>query len=234
MARKHVVIDIETENTGADIMKDNKRIISVQLGNDSDQELYYADSKDSHFAFDRARMRIVSLTAQGYSFAGYNINAFDIPLLKRFLNIEIPDANILELSLVDHVINLKRRLCRKSLSLEEVCEKFGIKTKHKENLAKKSEEYMRRPYILEQAGKEGARLAREENWSMDFSVNLALKRIARGHAILDAYNEFVERDGEKNTLFYGYAIADVICEFKLLKALGQDQWRSRPCQSKSV
>lgn len=38
------VIDIETENTGTDIMTDNKRIISVQIGDDVNQDLYWADS----------------------------------------------------------------------------------------------------------------------------------------------------------------------------------------------
>ena len=35
-------------------------------------------------------------------------------------------------------------------------------------------------------------------------------------AIYEAYNEFVIKNGSKDTLFYEYAIGDVICEFQLL------------------
>jgi len=40
------------------------------------------------------------------------------------------------------------------------------------------------------------------------------------HYIYDAYLEFVKSGGQKNTLFYEYAIGDVISEYQLLKALG--------------
>jgi hypothetical protein len=50
----YFVIDIETENTGSDIMKDNKRILSIQIGDDTKQELYYADSTDSQWTLKRA------------------------------------------------------------------------------------------------------------------------------------------------------------------------------------
>jgi hypothetical protein len=52
---------------------------------------------------------------------------------------------------------------------------------------------------------------------LDFSYNYVLDKIAGGNAIYDAYLEFVECGGQKDTLFYEYAIGDAISEYQLLK-----------------
>lgn len=218
-----IVLDIETENTGADIMKDNKQIISVQIGNDTHQELYYADSKEAQYALDRVKPRIASLISQGYTFAGYNIENFDIPLLKQFLGIEISESNMLELSRTDGVVRLKNKLGRRSLRVEEVFREFGINADHKRRMNEKAEQYKKRPDIKEQAQIAAAHLVESKRWSRDFSFKHALDKIAGGHAIFNAYNEFVQKGGSKDTLFYEYAIGDVICEFQLLKILNRNE-----------
>ena len=70
------VIDIETENTGTDIMEDNKRLLSVQIGDDTIQNLYWADSKYPQWTLESAKKEIASLLAQGVIFSGYNIKGF--------------------------------------------------------------------------------------------------------------------------------------------------------------
>jgi hypothetical protein len=63
-------------------------------------------------------------------------------------------------------------------------------------------------------------LEKTKGWSLNWAYEHVLDKIAVGNAIYEAYLEFVECGGEKNTIFYEYAIGDVISEYQLLKALG--------------
>jgi len=128
----HLIIDIETENTGADIMEDNKRIISVQIGNATEQDLYWADSTNLQLALASVKKEIASLLSEDCIFAGYNIKGFDLPLLKRFLKVEIPESNILELSQTPKITQLAKSRNRRNLRLEEVCMEYGIEVTHKQ------------------------------------------------------------------------------------------------------
>ena len=98
LAENVVAIDIETENTGADIDLDNKRIISVQIGNAMNVELYYADSKHPAYGLPRARDRIAEMLSNGYVFTGYYIEHFDMRNIAKFLGISIPPSNFIDLS----------------------------------------------------------------------------------------------------------------------------------------
>ena len=62
-------------------------------------------------------------------------------------------------------------------------------------------------------------IVRSKRWSWDFTFNRVLEKIAGGHAIYDSYQEFVQSGEQKDTLFYEYAIGDVICEYRLLRVL---------------
>lgn len=214
-----IAIDIETENTGADIMEDNRRIISVQIGDATKQELYYCDSEDSRYTLTSVDARIRALISQGYTFVGYNVKDFDIPLLRKFLGVEIPVSNVLELSNMGKVIELKNSFRRKKINLETVCEYFKISVDHKHRMNKKSEEYKVKPDIQAHADNGAILLVDKRGWSIDFSRNYALNKIAIGHAIYDSYKEFVAKGGRKDTLFYEYAIGDIVCEFQLLEVL---------------
>ncbi len=198
-------------------MKDNKRIISVQIGDDTKQELYYADSEDPRFTLAMAKERIESLLSQGVVFAGYNIKGFDVPLLKEFLGVEIPESNLLELSQTSLVANLCRQKGRNRLRFEEICCSLGIDCSHKEEMNRKAETYKTRPEIIAQAREAARDIASRKGWSLDFSYRYALGKIAGGNAIFDSYKNFVASKGSVNTLFYRYAVGDVISEFKLLK-----------------
>lgn len=211
------IIDIETENIGSDIMKENKRIISVQIGDATKQELYYDDSKDPQCTLARSKEQIASLLSQGYIFAGYYIKNFDIPILKKFLGVEIPESNIFDLSQTPRVTELRNN--KKLYKLEDVCMECGIEVNHKQKMNENAEKLKGRQDIKDQAFAKAKNLVKSKGWSFDFSYDYVLNKIAGGHAILDAYKEFVKSGGQKNTLFYEYAIGDVICEHRLLKVL---------------
>jgi hypothetical protein len=211
------IIDIETENTGTDIMEDNKRILSVQIGDDTIQNLYWADSKDPQWTLESAKKEIASLLSQGVIFSGYNIKGFDVRFLKQFLGVEIPEASILDLCQSPKITQFTGK---NKARLEEACAACGVKVTHKQRMNEKAKKYKSMEAHKSKALAKAKELVENRGWSHDFSYNYALDKVAGGNAIYDAYLEFVKNGGAKNTLFYEYAIGDVISEYQLLKALG--------------
>ena len=212
----YVAIDVETENTGCDVMKDNKRIISIQIGDDTKQELYYADSQKRQYTLSEAKSRIAFLLSQGCTFVGYNIKGFDIPILKQFLDIKIPESNIFDLFQTPKVVELKSK---KKFKLEDICMACGIEANHKRKMNEKADKYKDRQDIKDQACAKAKDIAKRKGGTLDFAYHEALDKIARGTAIIDAYVEFVESGGQKTTLFYEYAVGDIISEYKLFEKL---------------
>lgn len=215
----YLIIDIETENTGTDVMKDNKRIISVQIGDEKKQDLYWADSKDSQWNLENAKKKIDSLLSQGVIFAGHNIRGFDVRFLKEFLGVEIPESNIHDPCECQSQ-KMTRLTGKNHPRLEEACAVFGIKVTHKQRMNEKALKYKSIEAFKKQALAKANELVKNKGWGLEFSYNLVLDKIAVGNAIYEAYLEFVECGGQKNTIFYEYAIGDVISEYQLLKALG--------------
>jgi hypothetical protein len=211
------IIDIETENTGTDIMEDNKRILSVQIGDDTIQNLYWADSKDPQWTLESAKKEIASLLSQGVIFSGYNIKGFDVRFLKQFLGVEIPEASILDLCQSPKITQFTGK---NKARLEEACAACGVKVTHKQRMNEKAKKYKSMEAHKDKALAKANELVENRGWSQDFSYNYALDKVAGGNAIYDAYLEFVKSGGQKDTLFYEYAIGDVISEYQLLKALG--------------
>jgi hypothetical protein len=217
-----LVIDIETENTGADIMADNTRIISVQMGDSEEQKLYYADAHDPSLSTSQVPQRVETLIAEGKVFAGYNLKGFDLPLLKQFLGVEIPEANVLEIAEMDGVKKLQQRSGRRSYRVEDVCKEYGISVDHKRLMDEKAETFKKRPEVLALADTSARQLVEEKGWSYAFSLNYKLNKIAVGRAIYDSYLEFVRAGGARETLFHRYAVGDVICEYQLMRRLLRD------------
>lgn len=213
----YIMLDVETKNLGSRIMEDNELLLSLQLGDAAKQELYYADSKDPQLALEIGKKRIASLLSQGVIFAGYNLNGFDTVMLRKFLGIEIPESRVLDLL---QSPRLKRLTSGKKTRLEEVCRLCGIEAGHKPKMDKRAEKYKAQPHIMERARAEAEDIIKNKGWSSDFAFSYTLDKIAGGHAIWDAYLEFVESGGRKNTLFYEYAIGDIISEYQLLSKLG--------------
>jgi len=164
-----------------------------------------------------AKERIASLLAQGVIFTGYNIKGFDVPILKKFLGVEIPESSLLELSQTTIVTSLCQQKGRNRLRLEEVCIFLGIDSSHKEEMNQKAETYKTRPEIIAQAQEAAKYIVSRKGRSLDFSYKDAINKIAGGNAIFDSYKDFVASKGSVNTLFYRYAVGDVISEFELLK-----------------
>jgi hypothetical protein len=215
----YLIIDIETENTGTDVMEDNKRIISVQIGDDTKQTLYWADSKDPQWNLESAKKEIESLLSQGVIFAGHNIRGFDVRFLKQFLGVEIPESNILDPCQCQSQ-KLTQLTGKNKPRLEEACAACGVKVTHKQRMNEKANKYKSIEAFKKQALTKAKELVRNKGWSLNFSYDLVLDKIAVGNAIYDAYLEFVKSGGQENTLFYEYAIGDIISEYQLLKALG--------------
>ena len=215
----YLIIDIETENTGTDVMEDNKRIISVQIGDDTKQTLYWADSKDPQWNLESAKKEIESLLSQGVIFAGHNIRGFDVRFLKQFLGVEIPESNILDPCQCQSQ-KLTQLTGKNKPRLEEACAAFGVKVTHKQRMNEEANKYKSIEVLKKQALTKAKELVKNKGWSLNFSYDLILDKIAVGNAIYDAYLEFVKSGGQKNTLFYEYAIGDIISEYQLFKALG--------------
>jgi hypothetical protein len=210
-------LDIETENTGSDIMADNKRILSVQIGDDTKQDLWWADSKDPKWNLESAKKQIESLLAQGVVFVGYNLKGFDVSILKRFLGVEIPESNILDLCECPKIPELTGK---NRSRLEEACLACGIEVAHKQRMNERAKKFKAMDVHKKHAKAKAIELVEKKGWGYDFSYNYVLDKIAGGNAIYEAYQEFVENDGQKNSLFYEYAMGDIITEYRLFKKLG--------------
>ena len=214
---KTLILDVETENTGYDIMEHNKRIISVQIGDSTLQELYYADSPIHETSLSRARERINDLLGKDTIFSGYNLTGFDTPMLEKFLDIKIPTKNLLDLSKTQLVTNICQQRNRNTLRLEELCSHLGINSSHKDEMNQKAETYKIKPEIVAQAQAGARDLVSRRGWSFNFSLGYSIDKIAGGHAIYDSYKDFVASRGSENTLFYRYAVGDIVSEYELLR-----------------
>jgi len=213
----HVVLDVETKNLGCDVIKDNEQLLSFQLGDATEQELYYYDSKDKQSNLEIGKKRIMSLLSQGVTFAGFNIKNFDISILKQFLGVEIPDSNIFDLYQTPRVCELRNM---KIFGLERVCGEYGIGVVHKRKMNERAEKCQAKEVIQIEAKAKALEVMKKKGGTFNYAFNEVLHKIAYGHAVWGSYLEFVESGGQKNTLFYEYAIGDVICEHQLLKKLG--------------
>ena len=215
MTEKIVSLDIETENTGTDIKDGNKRIISIQIYNDKIEEIYYDDSNDKNI--QKGKERIKSLLDDGYIFVGYNLINFDVPLIKKFLDIEIPFSSIIEIIEMNKIVELRKNL--KKYKLEDVCNELGVECSHKKLLIPLTEQHKKDRDVIEGAKIEGAKTASIKGWSLEFCRKRALDLISGGLAILDAYNQFVRSDGNPDSIFYKYAIGDVRTEYNMYHKL---------------
>jgi hypothetical protein len=214
---KLTVLDIETENTGYDIMKHNKRIISVQMFDGSTGRLFYDGSESSPIG--DAKEAILSQMDDGYGFVGFNVRNFDVPLIKEFMGVEIPSGQVMEIGEMPPMDSIRQRLGKQRPRLFDVCDHLGIECSHKGIMDELSMRFRSRPDVVALA-KEGAdNLVKEKGWSLGFSQDYALGKVAGGMAILESFNEFVNSGGSMDSLFYKYAMGDVFSEHRFFEAL---------------
>lgn len=209
-----IILDIETENTGYDIMADNKRILSVQTYDGNDSMIYYDGSSTNNLS--DAKKSLEKHIGYDTKFVGFNIRNFDVRFIKEFLEIEIPDSQIVDIGEMQKMRDVKQKMGKNWPRLVEICDFLGIECSHKNLMDSQSLKFRDLPHVIELA-KEGAEKWRKEKtwWSYDYAYNRALNNISGGMSILKSFKDFVESGGNSDSLFYKYAIGDVISEYLL-------------------
>ena len=210
MTNEIVTLDIETENTGYDIMEDNKRIISIQLMEGTKTKIFYDGSKTD--SIEAGENKLHSLIESGKNFVGFNIRNFDVRLIKKFLGIEIPASQIIEISEMPKMNNIRKHLRNDWPRLVDCCEFMDVECSHKGLMDEQSNILKKRPDVIKKAKEGAAALQESRGWSFNYAYNRALDKISGGTAILEAFNEFVGSKGDPNTIFYRYAMGDVFSE----------------------
>ena len=209
----NVVIDVETRNEGFDVKKDNKELLSCQIGNVQKQELFYKSSGSNNF--DKLKESIEKMLENNVIFIGYYIE-FDLENLRKFLDITIPENNVIDIMNMEEFQFLKRLRNTNYIKLEDACKHLGIDICHKEHMNKLAENLkLRNPNWVEDAKnyiKSNGFLATEDE------IARKVNKKAFGTAISKSFDEFSRFD-DKNSLFYKYAVGDVVCEFKLFEKL---------------
>lgn len=219
-SNKYVVLDTETKNLGSDIMRDNEQLLTIQLGNSTKQELYYYDSRNPNLTLEMGKKRIDSLLSQDITFVGYYFKGFDILMLKNFMEIEIPLSRVLELTETTRIKELHKR--DKNWKMEHACRECGIEVSHKNKMDELAKKYRTKPEIMKRAFADAEENMKKKGGTFRWWYDKMLDKLAGGRAIWEAYSEFAESGGRKDTLFYEYAIGDVIATHKLFKKIGLD------------
>jgi len=213
-----ITLDIETENTGYDIMNHNKRILSVQL-KDTDERIFYDGSKENDIS--SAKDAIRSHIKNGNKFVGFNIRNFDVPLIQKFMDVQIPSENIIEIGELDFVVQLKKRMGRNP-RLVNVCEEIGIDAGHKNEMNDFAKKFIDSPEVQKSAEEGATFLHENRGWGYDFALKYSREKIAGGIAILESFKEFVDSGGSQDKLFYRYAMKDIQVESELYQKLSSD------------
>jgi len=219
MVPEIITLDIETENTGFDIMKDNKRIISIQLLDKNSSRIYYDGSESSNL--DSVKEELHSMIDGEKHFLGFNIRNFDVHFVKEFLGIDIPASQVIDIGEMPEMEKVRQRLGKKYPKLEEVCNLLGVDCTHKVTMNQRSQKFKELPDVIQKAKEGATKWQNEFRWSADYSHNRALDKISVGMAIMESFEEFQKSGGDQNSIFYQYAIGDVLAESRLYAILNQ-------------
>ncbi len=215
-----VIIDVITENTGPDVL-DIRRIISVQMGDSSKQDVFHAEANDGAHSLFGVALQVNALVARGSVFAGYDIKQFELPLLKRFLGLTIPGYRVVDLKDLKGVVALQSKATGPILRLDDVCREYKVSLEYKLAIEQKAEAIKKNAETVAKADAAAQHLAASKGWTPEFARQYALDSISSGQAVLESYNEFVEKKGSRDTIFYRYAAGQVTCEHSLLVALSK-------------
>ncbi|MFH0817108.1 MAG: hypothetical protein V1909_00565 [Candidatus Micrarchaeota archaeon] len=205
----NVALDIETETRSFYPKQDTRRILSIQLGTDVWQELYYADGKPGENLADGVT-RIRKLAADDVVFVGHYIKKFDCEHLSTFCGVNIQHcedtfthAGLSQLS---------------SRSLASACSHFGIPASHKHILNSWKAKAQSLPEFKSHFEKCVSEAQELHGISREDAQRSVLKDMLVGWAIMCAYADFVSKPSKKHD-FYQYAIGDVKAEYLLFKKL---------------
>jgi len=210
---ENIVIDIETENTGYDVMGDNKRILSVQTYDGNESVIYY-DGSDTN-DLSSAKIFLEEQIGVGTKFVGFNVRNFDVRFIREFMDVDIPNSQIVDIGELPKTNDIKQKMGKNWPKLVEICDFMKIECAHKNIMDEQSIKFKNLPHVIELA-KEGAeKWGKEKGWSYDYSYNRALNSVSVGMAIMKLFEDFVQTGGSEDSLFYKYAIGDVISEYLL-------------------
>jgi hypothetical protein len=229
---KMVFIDVITENAGIDPSTETGRVVSVQLLDGGKQEVYYAESYDGDHSLFGAALQIKMFSTRGYTFAGYGVRQFELPALKRFLNIMIPGYMTVDLAESELLVKLRESTKKPLATLDDVCLELGVSLEYRRGIDDIAALAKKRPEVLAKADSAAQQLSSSKGWPLDVSRQYALDRIAAGTAVAESYAEFVEKRGSQDTAFYRYAAGQVVCEHSILQAL-QNPARPQPWSLRS-
>ena len=208
-----IVIDIETENTGYDVMGDNKRILSVQTYDGNESRIYYDGSDKNDLS--SAKRFLEEQIGVGTKFVGFNVRNFDVRFIREFMDVDIPNSQIVDIGELQKTNDIKQKMGKNWPRLVELCDFLEIECSHKNLMDDQSIVFKNLPHVIELA-KEGAeKWGKEKGWSHNYSYNRALNSISLGMAIMKSFEDFVQTGGNTDSLFYKYAIGDVISEYLL-------------------
>lgn len=209
-----IVIDIETENIGYDIMGDNKRILSVQTYDGNDSVIYY-DGSDTNDLSD-AKKFLEEHIGLGTKFVGFNVRNFDVRFIREFMGIDIPNSQIVDIGEMKKMNDVKQKMGKKWPKLVEVCDFLEIECSHKNLMDSQSLKFKDLPNVIKLAKKGAEKWGIDKPWlSYDDAYDKAVNIISVGMSILKSFKDFVESGGSSDSLFYKYAIGDVISEYLL-------------------
>lgn len=210
---ENIVIDIETENTGYDVMDDNKRILSVQTYDGNESAIYYEGS-DTNDLSDAKRF-LEEQIELGTKFIGFNVRNFDVRFIREFLKVDIPSSHIVDIGELPKTNDIKQKMGKNWPRLVDLCDFLKIECSHKNLMDDQSTEFKNLPHVIELA-KEGAeKWVKEKNWSYNYSYDRALNSVSTGMAIMKSFEDFMKSKGSTDSMFYKYAIGDVISEHLL-------------------
>lgn len=208
-----IVIDIETENTGYDVMEDNKRILSVQTYDGNESVIYYEGSNTHDLS--KAKKNIEEQIKLDTKFVGFNVRNFDVRFIREFLKVDIPSSLIIDIGELPKTNDIKQKMGKNWPRLIDLCNFLKIECSHKNIMDDQSITFKNLPHVIELA-KEGAeKWGKEKNWSYNYSYNRALNSISGGMAIMKSFDDFLQSGGSADSLFYKYAMGDVISEYLL-------------------
>jgi hypothetical protein len=144
---------------------------------------------------------------------------FDVPKIGEFLSVEIPLAQVIEITEMPAMEFIRQKLQRNKPRLEEACKCLGIDCTHKEIMTQRASKFRQLPNVIIKAKEGASKFQNERGWGYNFSFNYAIDKICGGMAILEAFNEFIRREGDTRSDFYRYAIGDVKTENELFLKL---------------
>ena len=154
-------------------------------------------------------------TGLGTKFVGFNVRNFHVRFIREFMDVDIPNSQIVDIGELQKTNDIKQKMGKNWPRLIDLCDFLKIECSHKNLMDEQSVAFKNLPHVIELA-KEGAeKWGKEKNWSYNYSYNRALNSVSVGMAIMKSFEDFVKSGGSTDSLFYKYAIGDVISEYLL-------------------